>query len=65
MANSADPDFKSQLIWSYTVFKGRVYPGSAGLGLMYGKELEFLGPVNTIKVMVSPSVYLPTLLRAG
>ena len=31
MANSADPDqFRSQLIWIYTVCKGRVYPGSAG-----------------------------------
>ena len=25
---------RSQLIWTYTVCKGRVYPGSAGLGLM-------------------------------
>ena len=36
MANSADPDqlsSESQLIWIYTVFKGRTYPGSAGLGL--------------------------------
>ena len=33
---SADPDqmaSRSQLIWIYTVCKGRVYPGSAGLGL--------------------------------
>ena len=29
MANSADPD---QLIWIYTVCKGRVYQGSAGQG---------------------------------
>ena len=36
MANNADPDqlaFRSQLIWIYTVCKGRVYPGSAGQGL--------------------------------
>ena len=32
MANSADPD-PYQLIWSYTVCKGRAYPGSAGQGL--------------------------------
>ena len=25
--------FRSQLIWIYTVCKGRVYPGSAGQGL--------------------------------
>ena len=34
MTNSADPDqFRSQLIWIYTVYKGRIYPGSAGQGL--------------------------------
>ena len=40
MANSADPDqlassarSRSQLIWIYTVCKGREYPGSAGQGL--------------------------------
>ena len=34
MANSADSDqLASELIWIYTVCKGRVYPGSAGLGL--------------------------------
>ena len=32
MANSADPD-QSQLIWIYTVCKGRVYSGSGGQGL--------------------------------
>ena len=35
MPNSADPDqlvFRSQLIWIYTVCKGRIYPGSAGAG---------------------------------
>ena len=36
MANSADPDqFRSQLIWIYTVCKGRAYPGSAGQGLSF------------------------------
>ena len=25
---------RSQLIWIYTICKGRVYPGSAGLGLL-------------------------------
>ena len=37
MANSVDPDqlaSESQLIWIYTVCKGRVYPGSAGHGLI-------------------------------
>ena len=35
MANSTDPDqlASEQPIWIYTVCKGRVYPGSAGLGL--------------------------------
>ena len=34
MASSADPDqFRSQLIWIYTVRTDRTYPGSAGLGL--------------------------------
>ena len=44
MANSADPKsvgfFRSQLIWIYTVFKGRVYPGSAGQGLITHKALS-------------------------
>ena len=38
MANSTNPDqllFRSQLIWIYTVCKGRVYPGSAGQGLTH------------------------------
>ena len=36
MTNNADPDqFRSQLIWIYTVCKGRAYPGSAGLGLTF------------------------------
>ena len=36
MANSADQDqfFRSQLIWISTVCNGRVYPGSAGQGLI-------------------------------
>ena len=44
MANSADPDqlaSSSQLIWIYTVCKGRVYQGSAGLGFIprYTKDI--------------------------
>ena len=43
MANSADPDqlasSEAQLIWIYTVCKGRVYPGSAGRGLNLKKTL--------------------------
>ena len=37
MANSADTDqlaSSDQLIWIFTVCKGRAYPGSAGLGLI-------------------------------
>ena len=40
MANSADPDqlaSEEQLIWIYTVCTGRVYPGSAGPGLIFIK----------------------------
>ena len=37
LVNRANPDelafFRNQLIWIYTVCKGRAYPGSAGLGL--------------------------------
>ena len=37
MANSVELDqlvgFRSQQIWLYTICNGRVYPGSAGLGL--------------------------------
>ena len=33
MANNADLDQLSQLIWIYTVCKDRAYPGSAGPGL--------------------------------
>ena len=36
MADSADPDQLASSeanIWMYTVCKGRLYPGSAGLGL--------------------------------
>ena len=36
MLNSVDPDqlASSELIWISTVCKGRVYPGSAGQGLI-------------------------------
>ena len=41
MANSADPDqFRSQLIWSYSVCKDRVYPGSAGQGLNFVESMN-------------------------
>ena len=45
MTNSTDPDqlassVRSQLIWIYTVYKDRVYPGSAGQGLMSNIFLE-------------------------
>ena len=45
MTISADPDqlASSNLIWIYTVCKGRVYPGSAGQGL---KSLVWHGPRN-------------------
>ena len=39
MANSADSD---QLTWIYTVYKGRVYPSSAGQGLKNLMLLESL-----------------------
>ena len=36
MANSANPGqlASSELVWIYTVSKGRVYPGSAGQGFI-------------------------------
>ena len=37
MTNSAHPD---QLIWIYTVCKGKTYPGSAGLGLICAPSFE-------------------------
>ena len=49
MANSADPDqlasseslpfFRSQLIWIYTVCKGRAYLGSADKGFLIGSRI--------------------------
>ena len=38
MTDSADPDplvSRNQLIWIYSVCKGRIYPGSAGQGLIF------------------------------
>ena len=49
MTNSADPDqlsvgfFRSQLIWIYTVCKGRVHLGSAGQGLINIEETNHFG----------------------
>ena len=43
ITNSADPDhgfFRGQLIWIYTVCKSRVYPGSAGQGLINIKVIR-------------------------
>ena len=44
MANSVDPDQLASLIWIYTVCKckGRVYPCSAGQGLMMLMQYLFL-----------------------
>ena len=45
MANSADLDqlaSSSQLIWIYTVCKGRTYPGTAGQGLMHLQCINYL-----------------------
>ena len=42
MANSIDPDqlaSEDANIWIYTVCKGRVYPGSAGQGLMWNHRV--------------------------
>ena len=42
MTNSTDPDqLASSLIWICTVCKGRVYPGSAGQGLIIDKVTPF------------------------
>ena len=39
---------RSQLIWIYTVYKGRAYPGSAGLGLTLEINFcDFLNPFWT------------------
>ena len=39
MTNSVAPDqLRSQLIWIYTVCKGREYPGTAGQELLYGNK---------------------------
>ena len=46
--------FKSQLIWIYTVCKGRTYPGSAGLGL----TLSTLR-ANSVYILVSFHFFSP------
>ena len=48
--------FRSQLIWIYTVCKGRAYPGSTGLGLMM--HLDFL-PFPPNETIVLTSVCFP------
>ena len=45
--------FRSQLIWIYTVCKGRVYPGSAGQGLSYPQ----LPPNPALRLSVIGSNY--------
>ena len=53
MANCADPDqFKSQLIWIYTVCKERTCPGSAGLRLE-----ESISPFNMEKSLFFKTFY--------
>ena len=39
--------FRSQLIWIYTVCKGRVYPGSAGQGLSIIKIFRMVFVLQT------------------
>ena len=52
MANSADPDqlASGQLVWIYTVCKGRVYLGSAGQGLTRTQKT----PVHREAFIVNP-----------
>ena len=47
MANSVDPDqlASSELIWIYTVCKGRAYSGSAGLG--WSIQISYLPKIRT------------------
>ena len=54
MANSADPD---QLIWIYTVCKGRVYPGSAEQGLI-GSPDKMLAIIKDIFCYFCSRTYL-------
>ena len=53
MPNSADPDqlASSELIWIYTVCKGRVYTGSAGQGLILFFFIFVIG--YNLKVLAS------------
>ena len=54
MTNSAYPDHlasleaRSQLIWIYTVYTGRLNPDSAGLGLSGGREPLLLLHYSTV-----------------
>ena len=47
--------FRSQLIWIYTVCKGRVYPGSAGQGLTLKVNEEATG-MNCFVVFFSDKI---------
>ena len=68
MPNRADPDqfgfFRCQLIWIYTVCKGRAYPGSAGPGLnasvqiVANENIKILfEPVQPWKTQISLHIY--------
>ena len=57
MTNSADPDqFRSELIWIYTVCKDRVYPGSAGQGLILKVQAKPLYYKDVIVVCMRVAV---------
>ena len=51
--------FRSQLIWIYTVCKGRAYPGSAGQGLHVRVDPFSVGTWGTGKQTGSPKSCLP------
>ena len=61
MANSAYPDrlASSEFNWIYTVCKGRVYPGSAGQGLII---LLYIQKVAFCLVLYKEGEILQTLL---
>ena len=55
MANCADPDqlASSEANWSgFTVFWGRVYPGSAGQGLSFALPLSSIKLFRTFNVII-------------
>ena len=78
MTNSADLDyirlngfFKSQLIWIYTVCKGRAYAGSAGPGLIdrnfryFGIVRVHVSLINNLKLDETKHLKVYTLLCPG